>query len=65
MTARSQLAGAMIWGVGQALMEETVADVRTSRLAVEDLADYHVHGIDRFLVPGTRDYKEVNNDASR
>ena len=42
MTTRSQLAGAMTWGLGQALMEETVEDVRTGRLATRDLADYHV-----------------------
>lgn len=42
MTTRSQLAGAMTWGVGQALMEETVEDLRTGRLATKDLADYHV-----------------------
>jgi xanthine dehydrogenase YagR molybdenum-binding subunit len=42
MMATSQLAGAMIWGVGQALMEETVEDVRTGRLVVKDLAEYHV-----------------------
>lgn len=42
MMVTSQLAGAMVWGVGQALMEETVADVRTGRLAVKDLAQYHV-----------------------
>jgi xanthine dehydrogenase YagR molybdenum-binding subunit len=42
MTATSQIAGGMVWGVGQALMEETVEDLRTGRLAVRDLADYHV-----------------------
>jgi len=41
-TARSQFMGGMIFGIGQALMESGVPDTRNGRLAVKDLADYHV-----------------------
>ena len=41
-TARSQFHGGMIMGIGMALMEATVADTRTGRLVVRDLADYHL-----------------------
>jgi xanthine dehydrogenase YagR molybdenum-binding subunit len=41
-TARSQLLGAMVWGIGMALLEETVRDPRTGRVVTRDLADYHV-----------------------
>ena len=43
MTARSQpqLAGAVVWGLGQALIEESVEDVRSGQLATRDLADHH------------------------
>jgi xanthine dehydrogenase YagR molybdenum-binding subunit len=42
LTARSQLLGGMVWGIGFALMEATVRDSRTGRAATRDLADYHV-----------------------
>lgn len=41
-TARSQLAGGMVWGVGQALHEHSARDPRTARMMARDLADYHV-----------------------
>jgi xanthine dehydrogenase YagR molybdenum-binding subunit len=41
-TARSQLIGGMIWGVGAALMEETVLDPRFGNFVNHDLAEYHV-----------------------
>lgn len=41
-TARSQLIGGMIWGVGAALMEETVLDPRHGHFVNHDLAEYHV-----------------------
>ncbi|GAA0472395.1 xanthine dehydrogenase family protein molybdopterin-binding subunit [Streptomyces olivaceiscleroticus] len=41
-TARSQLIGGMIWGVGAALQEEGVVDVRTGAFATRDLAHYLV-----------------------
>jgi xanthine dehydrogenase YagR molybdenum-binding subunit len=41
-TARSQFMGGMVFGIGQALMEQTVPDLRNGRLVVKDLADYHV-----------------------
>ena len=33
--------GGMIFGIGMALMEETLPDLRSGRLAIKDLADYH------------------------
>ena len=41
-TARSQIMGGVIFGIGMALMEETVLDPQTGRLLVRNLADYHV-----------------------
>lgn len=41
-TARSQIMGGVIFGIGMALMEETVIDEQTGRLVVRNLADYHV-----------------------
>ncbi|WP_367617245.1 molybdopterin cofactor-binding domain-containing protein [Plastoroseomonas hellenica] len=41
-TARSQLIGGMVWGVGAALMEETVLDRRHGHFVNHDLAEYHV-----------------------
>jgi xanthine dehydrogenase YagR molybdenum-binding subunit len=41
-TARSQIAGGVVWGIGQALLEETLVDPRTGRYVNADLAEYHV-----------------------
>jgi len=41
-TARSQLIGAMIWGVGTALHEEAALDGRYGYFANHDIAEYHV-----------------------
>jgi xanthine dehydrogenase YagR molybdenum-binding subunit len=41
-TARSQILGGMIWGLGAALMEETVLDPRHGQFINHDLAEYHV-----------------------
>jgi xanthine dehydrogenase YagR molybdenum-binding subunit len=41
-TARSQLQGGIIWGIGMALQEETLVDPRTGRYVNADLAEYHV-----------------------
>jgi len=41
-TARSQIIGGMTWGVGAALMEESVLDPRFGHFANHDLAEYHV-----------------------
>ncbi|HMG22559.1 MAG TPA: xanthine dehydrogenase family protein molybdopterin-binding subunit, partial [Kofleriaceae bacterium] len=41
-TARSQLQGGLVWGIGMALQEHTVRDRRTARVVTRDLADYHV-----------------------
>ncbi len=41
-TARSQLIGGIVYGIGMALMEETVMDPNTGRIVNADLAEYHV-----------------------
>lgn len=41
-TARSQMMGGIIMGIGMALMEKSVVDPRTGRFITQDLADYHV-----------------------
>lgn len=41
-TARSQLLGGIIWGIGMALMEETFVDGQFGRIVNSDLAEYHV-----------------------
>ncbi|WP_018098833.1 xanthine dehydrogenase family protein molybdopterin-binding subunit [Sinorhizobium meliloti] len=41
-TARSQILGGMIWGLGAALMEESVLDRRYGCFVNHDLAEYHV-----------------------
>lgn len=41
-TARSQIIGGVVWGIGMALMEETHVDRRTGRYVSADLAEYHV-----------------------
>ena len=41
-TARSQVLGGVVMGIGMALMEETVNDARTGRPVTDSLADYAV-----------------------
>jgi len=41
-TATSQLKGGVVFGLGMALLEETVADLRTGRVMNPNLAEYHV-----------------------
>jgi xanthine dehydrogenase YagR molybdenum-binding subunit len=41
-TARNQIEGAIVMGLGMALMEESVYDARTGRVANDNLADYHL-----------------------
>ena len=41
-TARSQIIGGVVWGVGMALEEETLIDPRSGRYINADLAEYHV-----------------------
>ncbi|MEO8040912.1 MAG: molybdopterin cofactor-binding domain-containing protein, partial [Betaproteobacteria bacterium] len=41
-TARSQLMGGMIWGIGSALHEQTTVDPRAARYLNNDLAEYLV-----------------------
>ncbi|MEF7612371.1 xanthine dehydrogenase family protein molybdopterin-binding subunit [Aquincola sp. MAHUQ-54] len=42
LTARSQVIGGVVWGIGQALHEETLADHTLGRFMNHDLAQYHV-----------------------
>jgi xanthine dehydrogenase YagR molybdenum-binding subunit len=51
-TARSQLIGGMIWGLGAALEEEAVVDLRSGAFVNRDLAQY--------LVPVHADIPEVD-----
>jgi xanthine dehydrogenase YagR molybdenum-binding subunit len=41
-TARSQVIGGITWGIGMALLEETVRDTRAGAVVTNNLADYHV-----------------------
>lgn len=41
-TARSQLLGGMIWGIGSALHEDAVIDARTGQFVNPDFAEYHI-----------------------
>lgn len=41
-TARSQLIGGIIYGMGMALMEETIIDARSGRYLNADLGEYHI-----------------------
>ncbi|WKB54703.1 xanthine dehydrogenase family protein molybdopterin-binding subunit [Eleftheria terrae] len=41
-TARSQVVGGVVWGISQALHEETHADHRLGRFMNHNLAEYHV-----------------------
>lgn len=42
MMAKSQFMGGIIFGLGMALMEESIADQRSGKMVIKDLADYHV-----------------------
>lgn len=41
-TARSQILGGVVWGIGMALMEESVVDRKTGRFVTTNLADYRI-----------------------
>jgi xanthine dehydrogenase YagR molybdenum-binding subunit len=41
-TSKSQIMGGAIFGIGMALMEETIYDPNTGRIVTKDLADYLV-----------------------
>jgi xanthine dehydrogenase YagR molybdenum-binding subunit len=41
-TAESQILGAIVMGIGMALLEETVYDPRTGRPVTDNFADYHI-----------------------
>lgn len=40
-TAASQVIGGVIWGIGQALMEESIIDARYGNFVTRSLAEYH------------------------
>lgn len=41
-TARSQIAGSVVWGIGMALHEETLVDHKFGRMMNANIAEYHV-----------------------
>ena len=41
-TARSQILGGMVWGIGMALQEESMADHQLGRVMNHSLAEYHL-----------------------
>ncbi|MGF6673970.1 CO/xanthine dehydrogenase Mo-binding subunit [Paraburkholderia sp. WSM4174] len=41
-TARSQMMGGIVWGIGAALQEESTLDARFGRFTNANLAEYHV-----------------------
>jgi xanthine dehydrogenase YagR molybdenum-binding subunit len=41
-TARSQIMGSVVWGIGMALQEETLVDHRFGRVMNANIAEYHV-----------------------
>jgi xanthine dehydrogenase YagR molybdenum-binding subunit len=55
-TARNQIVGSVVWGIGMALEEESVLDHAIGRFMTHNLADYHipvhadVHDIDVIFV---------------
>ncbi|GID27456.1 xanthine dehydrogenase family protein molybdopterin-binding subunit [Paractinoplanes brasiliensis] len=51
-TARSQLIGGVIWGIGHGLLEENRLEVATGRLAASNMADY--------MVPVNADIPEID-----
>ena len=63
-TARSQILGGVVWGIGMALHEETLTDHRLGRFMNHNLAEYHVpvnadiHEIDVIFVEEQDD--EIN-----
>jgi len=42
LTARSQIIGGVVWGIGMSLMEDAVLDHRYGKYVNNSLADYHV-----------------------
>ncbi|MBC7385875.1 MAG: xanthine dehydrogenase family protein molybdopterin-binding subunit [Cryobacterium sp.] len=51
-TARSQILGGVVWGMSQALFEETVTDHRLGRILNHSFAEYHI--------PVNRDVPEID-----
>lgn len=54
LTARSQMTGAMVWGIGQALLEQSVTDPSLGRFMSKNLAGY--------LVPVNADVPDLEAD---
>jgi xanthine dehydrogenase YagR molybdenum-binding subunit len=52
ITARSQMIGGMVWGIGQALLERSVPDPRLGRFIAKDLTGY--------LVPANADVPDLD-----
>lgn len=52
LTARSQMTGGITWGIGQALLEQSVTDARLGRFVSKDLAGY--------LVPVSADVPDLD-----
>jgi xanthine dehydrogenase YagR molybdenum-binding subunit len=63
-TARSQILGGVVWGIGMALEEESVLDQTFGRFINHNLGEYHVpvnadiHGIDVIFV---EEFDEIVN----
>jgi xanthine dehydrogenase YagR molybdenum-binding subunit len=51
LTARSQMTGGMVWGIGQALLEHSVVDAELGRWVSKNLAGY--------LLPANADVPEL------
>jgi xanthine dehydrogenase YagR molybdenum-binding subunit len=54
-TGRSQFIGGVVWGIGMALMEESLLDERAGRIVNANLAEYHV--------PTNADVGEIDVDV--
>jgi xanthine dehydrogenase YagR molybdenum-binding subunit len=54
-TGRSQLLGGVVWGLGMALMEESLLDERDGRIVNANLAEYHL--------PTNADVGEIDVDV--
>ncbi len=69
-TAHSQLMGGIVWGVGMALFEESLLDVRNGRFVNANLSEYHVpverrHRQDRHRVRRREGRRTSIRSASR
>src|SRR5438876_9525073 len=64
-TARSQIIGGVVWGIGMALHEETLIDHKFGRIMNANIAEYHVpvnadvHDIEVIFVDEPDDYNPL------